>query len=569
MNYKKKLFKAEHIRDLKVLVERAARLYGDDVLYEQIINKTETETVSHNQILERTNAIGTQLIAMGLKGKQIAVVGETSIEWMEAYLSIVNGTGVAVPLDKELQYDTLAKQINISETEAIFCSVKMYKKVKQALAECPNVKYCIVMRAGDSFDYKAENCLSFTDVLEKGRELVANGDRSFIDAEIDPEVMSEIVFTSGTTGANKGVMLSHKNICATIYSSMRLIRPSGNTLSVLPINHAYEKNTHLLCALYIGRTVCFNDDLKHVLHNYERFAPTFSIVVPLFLETMVRKINVEAEKSGLSSHVRYGVKVSNLMRKIGIDKRRYFFKPILDKFGGNLNQIVCGGAPLSKEVAKTLTSYGIDIVEGYGITECSPLVAANCTRFQKLGSVGMVVPGTKVRIDNPDKKGYGEILVKGDNVMLGYYKDEESTKAVFTDDGWFKTGDIGSLDRDNFLYVSGRVKNLIILPNGKNVSPEELEDRLIAQIAYIKEVVVYADEDNTGIYAACYLDEDYLKANGVEDRYEYLMNDIAKFNTKIATFKRITNVVIYDTEFEKTTTRKIKRFTVERRTANV
>ncbi len=569
MNYKKKLFKAERIRDLKQLVERGANLYGDSVLYEQIVSKTETETVTFNQMLKRTNAIGSQLIAMGLKGKQIAVIGENSIEWVEAYLSIVNGVGVAVPLDKELQFDTLAKQINISECSAIFCSFKSYKKIKQALTNCPNVKYCIIMRAKSNFDYEAENCLSFTDVLEKGLELVKNGDRSFIDAEIDPEAMSEIVFTSGTTGANKGVMLSHKNVCTTIYTSMCHIRPGGKTLSVLPINHAYEKNTHLLCAIYIGETVCFNDDLKHVMQNFERFAPTFSLVVPLFLETMVRKINVEAEKAGLSKHVKYGVKASNLLRKIGIDQRRHFFKPILDKFGGNLSQIVCGGAPLSKEIIHTLDSYGIDIVEGYGITECSPLVAANCSRFKKIGSVGRVVPGNKVRIDNPDKNGYGEILVKGDNVMIGYYKDEESTKAVFTDDGWFKTGDIGYLDKDNFLYISGRVKNLIILPNGKNVFPEEIEEMLVAQIAYIKEVVVYADDDNTGIYAACYLDDDYLTANDVKDRYAYLMNDIAKFNSKMATFKRITDVVIYDTEFEKTTTKKIKRFTIERKTANV
>lgn len=569
MNYKNKLYKAERMKDLKILVERGAKLYGDSVLYEQIVNKEETETVSFNQMYERTNAIGTQLLAMGLKGQHISVIGENSIEWMEAYLAVVNGVGVAIPLDKELQYDTLAKQINISESSAVFCSFKSYKKIKQALPECPNVKYCIVMRAKDNFDYEGENCLAFTDILERGRRLVNEGDTSFINAEIDPDALSEIVFTSGTTGANKGVMLSHRNVCATIYSSMRLIRPGEKTLSVLPINHAYEKNTHLLSCIYLGATVCFNDDLKHVMHNFERFKPTFSLVVPLFLETMVRRINVESEKAGLSGHVRYGMKFSNLIRKIGIDKRKLFFKPILVKFGGNLNQIVCGGAPLSKEIIKTLDSIGIDIVEGYGITECSPLVAANCSRFKKVGSVGIVVPGTEVKIDSPDANGYGEILVKGDNVMLGYYKDEASTKAVFNEDGWFKTGDIGRLDRDNFLYISGRVKNLIILPNGKNVFPEEIEDRLVSQIAYIKEVVVYADEDNTGIYAACYLDDEYLTEHGITDRYAYLMNDISKFNSKIATFKRITDVVIYDTEFEKTTTKKIKRFKVERRTANV
>lgn len=569
MSYKRKLYPAEHIRDLKVLVERSAKLYGDSVAFEQIVSKTETETVSFNQLLERTNAIGTQLISMGLKGKHIAVVGENSIEWLEAYFSIVNGVGVAVPLDKELQYDTMAKQINISECSAVFCSYKLYKKIKQALPECPNVQYCIVMRAKDSFDYEAENCLAFNDVLENGKKLVSDGDTSFIKAEIDPDKMSEIIFTSGTTGANKGVILSHKNVCATVYSSMRLIRPGDTTLSVLPINHSYEKNTHLLGAIYLGARVCFNDDLKHVVNNLERFSPDFMIVVPMFLETMLRKIRVETEKSGLTENLRWGVKYSNFIRKFGIDLRKIFFKPIHASFGGNLRQIVCGGAPLSKEIVETFDSYGINVVEGYGITECSPLVAANCTRFKKIGSVGMVVPGTEVRIDNPDAEGYGEILVRGDNVMIGYYKDEESTKAVFTEDGWFRTGDIGRKDKKNFLYVSGRVKNLIILPNGKNVFPEEIEEKLISQIAYIKEVVVYADENNTGIYAACYLDDEYLTKEGVTDRYAYLMNDIAKFNAQSASFKRITNVVIYDTEFEKTTTKKIQRFKIERRTANV
>ncbi len=569
MNYNKLLFKNERMRDLKATTERSARLFGDSVLYEQIVSATETETISFNQMLERTNAIGTQLIAMGLKGKHIAIVGESSIEWMVAYLSIVNGTGVAVPIDKELQPDTMAIQFKLSDTEAVFCSAKVYKKVKQALAECPDIKYCIVMRAKEDFDFEAENCLSYTDVMEKGRKLIADGDRSFIDAEIDPDQMADIIFTSGTTGANKGVMLSHKNICATIFGAASLAEPSKVSISALPINHAYEKNTHLLVTLYRGAKTCFNDDLRHLSQNYVRFKPDRIVVVPAILDAMVRKINVEIDKAGLTKNVRKGIKISKFLRKFGIDKRREYFAPILEKFGGNLNLACSGAAPLSEEVAEALDNFGINVLEGYGISECSPLVSMNGTKCLKFGTVGVPAPGVTVTIGNPDKDGNGEILVKGDNVMLGYYKDEESTKAVFTEDGWFKTGDIGHMDKDGYLYISGRIKNLIILPNGKNVFPEELEDKLVKQIAYIKEVVVYADEDNTGIYAACYLDDDYLTANGVEDRYAYLMNDIAKFNTKVASFKKITNVVIYDTEFEKTTTKKIKRFAIERRTANV
>lgn len=569
MNYKRRLYPAEEIRDTRELLRRAKELYGDKAAFRQIIDKKNEWSVSFSGLWDDVNAFGTGLYDLGLQDKHIAVIGENSIEWVVSYMAIVGGLGVAIPMDKELDPHTIAIQLNKSDCEAVICSGKYAKKVTTALEECPQIQTKIIMRGKTGVEY--EGFIPYEAIQVNGRKLWKSGDYSYTSLQIDPEKMCEIIFTSGTTGANKGVMLSQKNNMAVLYGAMRLIYadPNGNCFSVLPINHSYEKNTNIMGALYSGVTICFNDDLKHVLQNLKRFAPTTTIMVPMFLESIIRKIKVEVQKNHLENHLKYGVWFSNFLLRFGIDKRRKYFAPILENFGGNLNQIVCGGAPLNDEIIRTLDSYGLNIINGYGITECAPLVAANCTRFKKIGSVGMIMPGVEVRIANPDSMGNGEIQVKGDNVMLGYYKDEENTKATFTEDGWLKTGDLGHLDKDNFLYIAGRLKNLIILANGKNVYPEEIEDMMLSHIPYLNETIVYADDEGTGIYAACYLDPEYLEANGIDDPKAHLMKDISAFNAKMPSYKRIVDCYLSEQEFEKTTTKKIKRFTVERSVSHV
>jgi long-chain acyl-CoA synthetase len=555
----RRFFQAEKLRDIRELVSRANRLYSDKIAFKELGAKKQVYEYSFRRLYEDMNSFGTKLLEMGLKGSHIAVIGENSYSWVVSYLTIVNGLGVVVPLDKELIDGDIAKLIRDSDASAVICSNTFAAVIKDISEQCPNLKTCIVMNPRKEY----EGFYTIESLIEEGKELIRAGNKDYLQAEIDVEAMCEIVFTSGTTGANKGVMLSQKNLTAVVYGSMAVINSSGESFSVLPINHTYECSCHILGSIYLGQTVCFNDSLKRVSENMKFFKPNFSIMVPLFLEAMYKSIWKEAEKSRLTAHLKYGLKFSNIIRKFGIDKRTFFFKPILQGFGGNLNQIVCGGAPLREEIIKTLSDFGIEILNGYGITECAPLVAANSILWKKPGSVGRIVPCCQVRIHDTEEKGYGEILVKGDNVMMGYYKDEDSTLRSFTEDGWFKTGDIGYLDKDNFLYINGRVKNLIILPNGKNVHPEELEDIIIEKLAYVKEVVVYASSaeggSEDGINALVCIDEDFCETNGIKDPINKLNEDIKSMNRHLPIYKRITNVLISESEFEKTTTKKIKR----------
>ena len=484
---------------------------------------------------------------------------ENSYCWVISYLAVVNGLGVAVPLDKELTSDDIARLIEKSDTDTVVCSETYLPIISDILVSNPNIKNCIVMNASRPH----EGLLDMNELISNGYEALNNGDLAYTRLPIDTDAMCEILYTSGTTGANKGVMLSQKNITSVVYGVMHLIKTTPVSFSVLPISHSYECTCHILGGIYSGITNCFNDSPKHVLQNLAVFQPSMSLMVPLFLESIQRNIWEEARKANLVNHLKYGMYVSNLLRKIGIDKRKLFFKPILSRFGGNLEQVVCGGAPLRDDLIKFFDSLGVNIVNGYGITECAPVISTNSTAWKKIGSVGKIIPVCNVRIANPDNEGYGEVQVQGDIVMLGYYKDQKSTKATFSEDGWFKTGDLGRLDKRNFLYLSGRKKNLIILANGKNVCPEELEQEITSQLPYVKEVMVYAS--GSGIYkqesinADVYLYDDYFETDDISEIQDKLNKDIKKLNAKLSVYKRINKVHIRTNEFEKTTTKKIKR----------
>jgi long-chain acyl-CoA synthetase len=522
---RKSFYKTEKLRDMRELLRRAGKLYSNRIVFKELGPEKQFLEYSYSRLEEDVNALGTKLLQMGMKDKHIAVIGENSYAWVVSYLSIVNGIGVVIPLDKELTDEDIVNLLIKGDADAIICSNSYAPTMESILAKCPRVKTCIVMNPKQEY----AEFPSVDQLIEEGKGLIRSGYTEYLDIPIDREAMCEIVFTSGTTGANKGVMLSHKNIMAVVYGSLSLIDARGISFSVLPISHTYECSCHILGGIYAGITICFNDSLKRVTENMMLFKPNMSIMVPLFLEAMHRSIWKQAEKNRLAGHLRYGIKFSNLIRKIGIDQRRLFFKPILEAFGGSLNQIVCGGAPLRQEIIKGLDDLGIDIFNGYGITECGPLVSTNSKMWKRSGSVGRVIPGCQVRIDNPDKDGNGEIQIKGDNVMLGYYKDPEGTALAFTEDGWLRTGDIGRLDRSNYLFINGREKNLIILSNGKNVHPEEIEDLIMARLPYVKEVVIFApntgESSHQGAITACvYVDEE-ADANG-EVNLEEKLNQI-------------------------------------------
>ncbi|HZJ99899.1 MAG TPA: AMP-binding protein [Tissierellaceae bacterium] len=555
---RKQFYKADRIRDIKELLKRAENLYSDRIVFKELGPHKEVHEYTYSRMVEDVNALGTKLLKMGLKGKHIALLGENSYSWVISYLAVVNGVGVSIPLDKELMEDDIAKLLIRGDADVIICSEQFGPEMKGIIERCPKLETCIVMNT--SRDYPDFHVLE--ELIAEGRKLLQEGNRNYLDRMIDEDCMCEIVFTSGTTGANKGVMLSHRNIMSVIYGAMNVIKADRVSFSVLPINHTYECSCHILGGIYSGITICFNDSLKRVVENIKRFKPNMTLMVPLFIESIYKSIWKESEKQGLDGHLRYGIWFSNLLRKFGIDKRRYFFKPILEKFGGNLDQIVCGGAPLRQEVAKGLSDLGIDVLNGFGITECAPLVACNMRSWNKHGSVGRIMPNCRVRIDKPNESGIGEIQVNGDNVMLGYYKDPESTKVAFTEDGWFRTGDLGYIDRDEFLYINGREKNLIILSNGKNVYPEEIEDVIIRKMPYVKEVVVYAKPKIVGddsINACIYFDEEFLLDHGILSCREKLNLDMKMVNRSLPGYKRVSNVLISEIEFVKTTTKKIKR----------
>ena len=573
MEIKKGFYSCEEVDDLMTMrdvLNYAKKKYASKTAYHQIENAAYESAITFRGLADNVDYLGTALIEHGLQGKHIALIGETSTEWITSYLAVLNGVGVILPLDSALNAESIAKQLTFGDADAVICSKRSYKVIAEAVKTCPQIKTVIVLRTMEELDFPTvETQLNHYSLLQEGKQLLRKGDRRFIDASIDPDEMMQIVFTSGTTGANKGVMLCHRNICTTLQGAKRLVGYLNSSMSVLPANHTYELTCHIAAGIIEGTTVYINDDLRHVAKNISHFSPDMLCMVPMMVNAIVRKIKLETEKSNLAKHLSYGITVSNLLRKVGIDKRDYYFKPITQNFGGNLKKIICGGAPLEQEVVDFLDSIGITVLNGYGITECAPLVAVNGDMLCKKNSVGHVLPTCEVRIDNPDENGNGEIQVKGGNVMLGYYKNPEDTACVFTEDGWFRTGDIGSLDSQGFLFINGRVKNLIILSNGKNIYPEELETAIEREIPYVKESVVYTDEEGTGIYAICYLDEEYCSThqlNSDEAKYHRLMDDIKIYNKKMPTFKRIVDVRLSIKEFEKTSTKKIRRFKVlERR----
>lgn len=569
MLLKKRYYKIEDlegIENVRDLIRRAKKIYNRNIAYRQYESQIMETSISFAGLNDNVDALGSAMLKHGMCGKHIAVLGETSIEWITATFAALCGGSVLIPIDKELTTDTMAYQLNFSDAEYIFCSGKSLKKLRKILPMCPNIKNVIVMRGNMiPFEVDDDEYLWYEDLMDEGYRLIRTGNEEYRNIEIDNYALALLVFTSGTTGANKGVMLTHHNLAYTIKGARQLVKFESTALSVLPANHTYELTCSIIAAVCEGTTMCINDDLKHVMQNLAHFAPRMACMVPAMLELMVRKIRREVEINELTSHFEWGRKVSKILMFFGIDKTKQFFKPILSAFGGKFCKVICGGAPLSADTENFMDSIGIRIHNGYGITECSPLVAVNGDYLYRKGSVGHVLPICTVRIENANEDGNGEIVVKGDNVMLGYYKNPEDTAKVLTEDGWFYTGDIGHVDKDGFIFINGRIKNLIVLDNGKNVSPEDVEDHLQHKFPYIEECVVMENSDRTGICAICYLNAEFCKTNGLEtneQKIEYLNNDIRTYNRAVESFKRIADTYVVDTPFEKTTTHKIKRFKV-------
>ena len=567
----------KEIKSLRDLVETSAELYGDKILY--IYKRGEARySFSYNDYRRDLYRLGEGMSRIGLMGRTVAVIGESCPEYMTAYIAAVSGGGVIVPLDRDLGHAEIARFADLSGAEAVFYT-EQFNDVLPSLAEqMPQVRYFIPIAPAEGSDTTDGSSsagdaviLPYSELLALGDKAMEEGDRSFLDYDCtaDMSQMSALLFTSGTTGTSKGVMLSHANLVASVNAASRgtIFGPDNTFVDLLPMHHSYEITCGHLGAANLGGTVYINDSLKNTLRSITTFKPDSLIVVPLYVETMHKRIWAEIARKGMTRRVRALMKASSAMHRAGIDIRRKLFKQILDGLGGNLRYIICGGAPLSPEIVRDFDAFGIEICEGYGITECSPLIAVNRHGKVRLRSVGQPVDNCEVRIADPSADGTGEIEARGRNVMLGYFGNEEATAEVFTEDGWFRTGDVGCMDADGYIYITGRKKNIIILSNGKNIFPEEIEEHLYTS-PLIGECVVIGRKNSAGdtrITAVIYPSDEAVELEGKseEEKLALIRDAVNTINRSLPVYKQVRDVELRSEEFEKTTTRKIKRFLVK------
>lgn len=559
---KKKLHKVEKINDLKEMIVKSAEKFGNKAAFRF---KGDINNITFSEFYDQINSLGTQLIKMGLKGKRIAVISENRYEWCLAYMSVVCGVGCIVPLDKALPANELESLIIRSGVEAIFYS-KKYDEVMHDIRSrnTTDLRYYISM----DIEERTDGVLSQKEFVEKGREIIKKGDTSYLDAKIDNESMGIMLFTSGTTAMSKAVMLSHKNICSNLMDIGSVLKLDENDtlLSLLPLHHTFECTVGFLYPMYTGSAIAYCDGIRHIQKNIKEYQITAMISVPALYENMYKRLLKEIEKKGKLQEVEKVAKLTSMLSKVGIDFRKKMFKEIHDEFGGKLRLMVNGAAALDYEVEKGFTDLGFRIVQGYGLTETSPVLAAGTDFEQKIGSVGRVFPSVKIKIVNKDENGIGEIYAKGSNIMLGYYQNEEATKEVFDKD-WFKTGDLGYIDKKGFLFLCGRKKSVIVLKNGKNVFPEELEN-VINRIEGVKESFVYGkpeqdDEIDLKLCAKIVYDKAIIKeAYGIENEEEIseiMWEKIKELNKTMPPYKYIKEISVTQEELIKTTTQKIKR----------
>lgn len=552
---------------IRAVLKESAEKYGDKIVYKYFTAPNEVSEMSYRQLYSTYKRVGSAICSLGLNGKKIAIIGDNSPMWMISLMAVISTGSVAVPLDKELLPAQVENFLSLSEVEAVFCSGKFAEKI--SAMNLPKLRIIIDFDNKGSIDSRY---YSYEKIVSIGNKLVSGGDKSFKTCRYDRSKMSLLIFTSGTTGTSKGVMLSEDNILTALNAASNMINLKSSTvlLSVLPMHHTYEMTAGQLTAIRLGITICINNSLKYVMRNMKMFQPNAMVVVPLYVNTIKKKISDEIRNRKKQKMVDVGVKATKALRKVGVDARGIVFSEVLSALGGKLRTMICGGAATDPEAIKWFEELGINIYQGYGITECSPLVAVNPLVNVNYSSVGLPIPGSRVKIIS-DETGkevdlpygeIGEICVKGGHVMLGYYNNEEATKAAFTQEGYFRTGDFGYMDKDNYLYITGRKKNIIILDNGKNVYPEEIEEYL-ERIDSIKECVVIGRENASGevvITALIYPDYDQFKDSSEEEIIDKMRSEVANINKMLPTFKQIRNIEIKKNEFEKTTTRKIIRY---------
>lgn len=558
------LYYSKNFATMRELVEFLDKKYTTNTAYtfRNDPHDAEVQKRSYARLCEDVRCIGNALAERGIKeGAHCALIGKLSYGWVRTYLALLSVGAVLVPLDPDWKAEDLADTVKKAECKYLFVADEVFGEKSDIIVKETDAKTVITIGV-------AESKLTLDMLLLEGTQQRNGGSLAYEEARISPDALSLLVFTSGTTGQGKGVMLTQTAILTNITDGLKLITAGGRTVGVLPPHHTFGSTVNILGNLLLGVDMYISSGIRYVPRELKEHKPNHLIVVPLYLETFYRRILAGIKDSGKEKAFLALTKVSGVLTKTGIDLRKSLFKSVRSSFGGELSLVVCGGAPLSSEIANTFENLGIQILNGYGITECSPLLSVNRNKQQKDASVGMPIPCVNIKIKDADQNGEGEICAKGPNVMLGYYKDADATNAAFDEDGYFRTGDIGKLDEDGWIYITGRAKNLIILSNGKNVYPEEIEIELAA-VPGVIDVVVYEGISKRGgehnaIVAEIYPDYDFLKKNNIEDKQEYFRKFITDFNRNAVAYKKISVLKVRETEFPKNTLRKITRFKIDK-----
>lgn len=555
----------QEFQNIKEIICNSAKKYAENVAFiikhQEGKNKT-YENITYKTLLEQINQLGTKLYVMGLKSKRIAVIGRNRYEWVLGHLANLLGGMVSVPLDKDLQVDELENSLIRSKADAIFFDEKYIDKIEEIKKrDNTNLKEYICMS-------KIEGYMDIHILKEEGKKLLEEGNKEYISAKINENEMNILLFTSGTTSQSKAVMLSQKNIASNVYAMQKVegIYETDSNLAFLPFHHIFG-STCIVMMLACGVRTAFPDGLRYVAQNLKEYEVSVFVGVPLLVEAIYNKVMKEIEKQGKTKLIKTATKISNVLLKLHIDIRRKLFKQIIDNLGGKMRFVISGGAPLDPKIEKGFIDFGIKMVQGYGLTETAPVIAAENDFVTKIGSIGVPLENVTLEIANKDEKGIGEIRVKGPNVMLGYYENEEETNKVLKD-GWFYTGDLGYIDKDGCIYITGREKNMIVLKNGKKIFPEEIET-LVNRIDLIEECFVFGLPDEVDkndvklsvkvVYNKDEVKEKYGDISEEEIRtiiWDRIKNEV---NTTVPRYKHITNMILTDKELIKTTTKKVKR----------
>ena len=570
---KQRGFVTTNYKTIKEVFEMAREKYENNIfMLEKFNPKGEFTKITYKEFTDDVIALGTALTnKYNLKDERIVIIGENTYHWYVSYMAMLCGVGIAVPVDKELPANEIENVINRSRATAVIYSTKKKDVIKKVQDKLPTVKYFIQMNSYDELEGRE---VGFNTIVKQGKEMLKDGDDSFMKIEVDPEEFKVLIFTSGTTSNSKGVMLCNRNLAENINAVNPYVKiyETDRFFSVLPLHHTYESSIGFLLPMAKGSSIAICQGLKHIVPDLKETNPTAMLAVPLLIESLYKKINQTIEKSGKTALVNSMMHVTNALKNVGVDIKRKVFAEIYENLGGKIRIIVSAAAPIDPKVGKWVQDLGIMFLQGYGLTETAPIAALTPQYDPRVGSAGKAVVCAELKIDNPNEKGEGEVLIKSETLMLGYYEDQEATDEVIEVDKegnrWFHSGDVGYLDEDGFLYVTGRIKNVIVTQNGKNIYPEEIE-LMLGEVKEIKECMVYGKEVEGQkeliitvkvIPNMEEIEAKYGKDLSDEEIYNIIWDKIKEVNHKLTSYKAIKKLEIKKDEFVKTTTMKIKRY---------